>query len=265
MTLSFLTKTITFTVLILSLVSCGAQKPMVSDVQVQSLTEQGEVLVSMEAVLNIGNVSLLDLTLPIISPKDQKEIGSVSMYTNLQGQNKFEIEVNVSAIANIQSSQGRLPNGNMLPLIRDNQVIVVPIQNKANVYLAFSDGVAALGATVAIRGLDAVGRSTGSISLFPTFNIGSVIGSAGLYNSIESGKNGFGFFADISSVIDTNSLVPQLASYNKSSSSTLMYAQAAQFEREPVRLNYSAISPSGSSKRRLDRKLYSLHRNRSKL
>jgi hypothetical protein len=265
MTLSLLTKTITLSVLIFSLVSCGAQKPMVSDVEVQSITDQGDVLVSMEAVLNIGNVSLIDLTLPIYSPKDQKEIGSVAMYTNLQGQNKFEIEVNVSAIANIQSSQGILPNGNMLPLIRDNQVIVIPIQNKANVYLAFSDGVAALGATVAISGLDGVGRSVGSISLFPTFNIGNVLGSAGLYNSRESGKNGFGFFADISSVIDTNNLVPQVASVEKSSISMLRFASVEQVQREPVRLNYSAINPSRSSKRKLDSKLYKLHRKRSKL
>lgn len=249
-----LTRTVSLVVLLFTLASCGSQKPMVSDIEVQSLTDQGEVFVSMEAVLSIGNVSLVDLTLPIIIPKSQKIIGSVSMYTNLQGQNKFEIEVNLSELANVNAVVAKLPNGNVLPLIRENDVIVIPIQEKANVYLAFSDGVAALGATVAIRGLDSVGQSTGSASLFPTFNINQVIGSAGIYTSKERGKNGFGIFADISSLIDTSDLLGK----------KVRLAQR-EMASESLRLNYNSINPSRSKKRKMDRKLLRLHRKRARI
>lgn len=265
MKLSFLTRVITTSIIILSFVSCGSQTAMVSDVQVQSVTEDSQVFVSMDATLNLGNVSLLDLTLPIHSPKTQENIGTVSIFRNLQGQNKFEVEINVSAIAGIDTSVSTLPNGNVLPLIRNNQVIEIPIQDKAIIYLAFSDGVVALGATVAIGGLDSIGRSVGSISLFPTFNINNVVGSAGVYNSATRGLNGFGLFADISSLVDTNDLISSSssrsfgASISKSSNFNIVE------ERESVQLNYNSISPRSSKKRKLNRKLYKLHKKSASL
>ena len=258
MNTTFFAKSVSLIIILLSLASCGSQKPMVSDIEVESVTDQGEVFVSMEAVLSIGNVSLADLTLPIIVPRTQQIIGSVSMYTNMQGQNKFEIEVNLSAIANVNAVVAQLPNGNTLPLIRDNDVIVIPIQNKANVYLAFSDGVAALGATVAIRGLDSVGQATGTASLFPTFNINQVVGSAGLYTSRENGKNGFGIFADISSLIDTKDLLSKPVRFSR-------LAQRQVVEHDNLRLNYNSINPTRRQKRKMDNKLYRLHRNRARL
>lgn len=252
MNISFVTRSVLLLSIFSFLVSCGSQRPMISDFNVESVTDQGEVLVSMDAVLSIGNVSLSDITLPIIIPRSQKEVGSISMYTNLEGQNKFEIEINLSQIANISVVSATLPNGNSLPLIRDNDVIVIPVADKAKVYLAFSNGVAALGATVSIKGLDSVGQSTGTASLFPNFNINQVIGSAGIYTSRTRGQNGFGIFADISNIIDTRDLLGADAKF----------AQLESSEND-LKLNYSSISPSRSTKRRLDRKLYRLHRKKS--
>ncbi len=239
--------------------SCGSSSSYVRDLQVSSTTDAGEVFVSLEAELGIGNISISDITLPIIVPRSGKEIGSVSMYTNMQAQTKLEVELNVSAIANVNAIVAKLPNGNVLPLIRENGAIVIPIDGgKANVYLAFSDGVAALGVTVQIKGLDSTGSSVGNASVFPTFKFGDVLGSAGLYTSRVSGQNGFGLFADISQVIDTNDLV---GGFSRRSAAKAAF----QAPRESVDLDYSAIGTSRSKKRRLDKKIYRLHRRKSTL
>ncbi len=245
-----------------TLVSCGGNGGYVQNVQVSSEVDNSEVLVSVSAELQIGNISLSNLTLPIIVPRTGREIGLISMYRDIEGRNKFEVELNVSAIASVEAIVAQLPNGNVLPLIRENSVIVIPIKDKANVYLAFSDGVAAIGATVGISGLDSLGRSVGETSIFPNFNAGQVLGSAGIYTSRTAGKNGFGLFVDISSVIDTNDLLAQpttrFAAFSASKSSRAPSAQK-------LVLDYNSISTSSSKKRKIDKKLYRLHRNRATL
>jgi hypothetical protein len=253
---------ITLFIVSLTLVSCGGSGGYVSNVQVSSEIDNSEVLVSLSAELKIGNISLSDVTLPIIVPRTGREIGTVSMYKNMEGKNKFEVELNVSAIANVEAVAARLPNGNVLPLIRDNNVIVIPIQNKANIYLAFSDGVAAIGATVGIRGLDSLGRSVGETSIFPGFSAGQVLGSAGIYTSRTAGQNGFGLFMDISSVIDTSNLLAQPTT----SFASLRSSKSSSIASSPkLVLDYNSISTSRSKKRKIDKKLYRLHRNRATL
>jgi hypothetical protein len=254
-----------FTVILLSLsfVSCSQQNSVVKDVQVSSTVDNAEVLVSVSAELNLGNVSLLDLSLPIFVPRTGKEIGIVSIYRDIDGRNMLDVELNVSEIANVDAVAARLPNGNVLPLIRDNSVIVIPIQSKAKIYLAFADGVAALGVTVNISGLDSIGSSVGNISVFPSFAFGSVLGSAGLYNSRTAGENGFGLFMDISNVIDTDDLLARPTTRFASRSAMSSIKSAAQ--KESLVLDYNPIKTSRSKRRKLDKKLYRLHRKKAKL
>jgi hypothetical protein len=253
-----------FTAILLSLsfVSCSQQNSFVKDVQVSSTVDDTEVLVSVSAELNLGNVSLLDLSLPIFVPKTGKEIGIVSIYKDIEGRNMLDVELNVSEIANVDAVAARLPNGNVLPLIRDNASIIIPIQDKANIYLVFADGVAALGVTVNIAGLDSIGRSVGNISVFPTFAFGNVLGSAGLYNSRTAGENGFGIFMDISNVINTDDLLatPTTRFAARSAQSSIQSAPA-----DSLVLDYNPIKTSRSKRRKLDKKLYRLHRKRATL
>lgn len=262
-----LTTLLTFILLSLSFVSCSQQNSFVRDVQVSSTVDESEVLVLVSAELNLGNVSLTDLSLPIFVPRTGKEIGLVSIYKSMGGKSMFDVELNVSEIANIDAIAAKLPNGNVLPLIRNNSVIEIPVQDKATVYLAFADGVAAIGATVNIGGLDSIGRSLGNISVFPSFAYGSVIGSAGLYHSKTSGQNGFGIFADISSVINTDDLLarPTTRFAERSVRSAKSFSLNSNSSSEELVLDYSPIKTSRSKRRKLDRKLYRLHRKSATL
>ena len=254
---------ITLILLSLSFASCSNQNSFVKDVQVSSTVDDSEVYVSVSAELNLGNVSLSDVTLPIFVPRTGQEIGMISIFRNMEGKNMLDVDLNVSQIANIDAIATKLPNGNILPLIRENSVIVIPIQSKAKIYLAFADGVAALGVTVNISGLDSIGRSVGNISVFPSFVFGNVLGSAGLYNSRTAGQNGFGIFMDISNVIDTNDLLARPTTRFTARSGNSSVKSIAP--RESLVLDYNSIKTSKSKRRKLDKKLYRLHRKRATL
>jgi hypothetical protein len=254
---------ITLILLSLSFASCSNQNSFVKDVQVSSTVDDSEVYVSVSAELNLGNVSLSDVTLPIFVPRTGQEIGMISIFRNMEGKNILDVDLNVSQIANIDAIAAKLPNGNVLPLIRENSVIVIPIQSKAKIYLAFADGVAALGVTVNISGLDSIGRSVGNISVFPSFAFGNVLGSAGLYNSRTAGQNGFGIFMDISNVIDTNDLLARPTTRFAARSGSSSVKSIAP--RESLVLDYNSIKTSRSKRRKLDKKLYRLHRKRATL
>ena len=249
-------------------ISCGgANQAFVSDVEVSSSLDNGELLVSFGADLALGDISISTIAIPVANPKNGKEIGLIQMFTDGSGKTRFEVDINASSIANIDSLVGKLPNGNMLPLVRQNNAIAIPVDGgRAHVYLAFSDGVAAIGASVAINGLDSVGLSIGRSSIFPSFNFDNVLGAAGLYTSPEAGKNGFALMVDISNVIDTDLLLGsspiRLSSKSQIQSRSVM---SISEKRDDVVLDHSSIRMSRSKKRRLNRKLFRLHRKKATL
>jgi len=245
----------------LFLVSCGGQKPMVKDVRVSTEYVDNDVYLSVGANLSIGNVMLPSTSLPIYMPKSWKEIGSISMTSAIGGQNYLKIDVNVSAIAHLQASQASLPNGAVLPLIANNKVITIPVGKGAELYLTIADGVAAIGAAIPFKTFDAMGAKVGTSSLFPVFNIENVLGAAGIYTSKQAGKNGFGLFVDLSSVLDPIDFVDiGVADASRSlKSARVMQAQST------ASLNANSIKPSSRKERRLNKELLRMHRRRARL
>ena len=229
-------------------VSCGSQKPMVENIEVVPRYEGADLHVALTADLGLGNVMLPQASFPIT--KDGQHIGNVTMSSLLGGENNLEIDINVSAAADIQTTTARLPNGSPLPLIGGNDVIAVPLGSKAELYIALSDGNAAIGVSIPFKTLDSIGRKVGNSALFPMFNMNKVIGSAGLYFSGQAGQNGFGLFADISQVLDQTM-------FKGLGFRPDIQAQSA--------LEYSSIQPSRRDKRRIDRELYYLNRKRARL
>ena len=249
-----------------SIVSCGGQKPMVTDIDVRPYYQNSDVHIQLSSTLALGNVTLPGISLPVILPHNGQNIGSIQMQTVLGGQNIISIDVNLTEVAKVQAQTARLPNGNIIPLIGNNQVIVIPIQNKVNLYLTMGNGVAALGVDIPFSTLDAVGDRVGNISIFPIFNIKGVLGSAGLYFSRDRGKNGFGLFADLTNVLDDVMFLDlgeakELASLEVAQKSFAMVRSWSP----PVRLDYRSINPSKRSKERIDKELYKLHRSSKRL
>lgn len=239
-------KVILFLSLTFIFVSCGSQKPMVSDIEVSPQYINNDVYVSLNAQLSLGNVTLPQAGFPIIMPKTLEEIGMITLQTTVAGENMLHVEVNLSAIAHIEAQVAKLPNGSILPLIGENKTIEIPVDDKLSVYVSFGEGMAALGVAVPFQTLDSTGSKVGTTSLFPVFNIKDVFGAAGIYTSKEAGKNGFGLFADLTQVIDP-----------------IMFVDLGVADK--LKLNYSSIVPSSSKERKINSDMYKLHSRKKKL
>ena len=134
--------------------------------------------------------------LPLKHPKIG-EIGSISLY----GQ-KIAVELNLGQLLRLNLEKAQLPNGETLPLIADQEVIVIPVkvspQAELLVYVALTKGSKALGITFPIAQLDRLGSELKTpSSLFPLVRVGEVHVYPGLYTSPVAGDNGMGLFVDL--------------------------------------------------------------------
>lgn len=247
-------KAIGLIVILFAFISCGGQKPMVDEVKVNSQIIDDDVWISLSAKLSMGNVLLPNAVIPILIPKDGREIGQVSLLGDASGANFLAIELNVTETARLDLAYARLPNGALIPLMQDRQVIVVPLGKGAQLYISIVNKEAILGVAVPIKTFDSMGQKIGTGVLMPVFASGGVIGSAGIFTSKTAGENGIALVADISAQVgqylDTN-LVPD------QSMSVLMQAQLAE---DPVDAEYSA-----RQQKRIDQELYKLHRKSKRL
>ena len=271
------TKVFLLSLITVTLISCGSSKPMVNNVNVTTTVEDNDVFLSLTADLGIGNLQLPTASLPIILPKDGREIGQVSLVGSLGGKNILSIDINVSEAAHLELASVKLPNGSMIPLIADNPVLQVPVKNVI-VYLSLVEGAQVLSVTVPIKSFDSLGRKVGTATLMPIFSKNGTIGAAGIYTSKTTGQNGISVVADISGKLET---VPafsgiqlgagQLAAVDGSrgalSAVSSRSFKSASFAPQDVKpsLDFSSKAPSKRIKRRIDKELYKLHRKRKKL
>jgi hypothetical protein len=232
-----------------SMASCG-RPPMVTNVVVNPRYEADELFMQMTADLEIGKVNLQPITLPILMPKTFEEIGYIQLLSDFAGKNQMSVDINVTKVSKLDAKEARLPNGSLIPLIGTNKSFTINIRDKANLYLTIGDGRLALGASIAIRGLDQIGEKTGTSAVMPVFNIQQVQGSAGLYLSKEKGKNGFAIVADTSALLDQVDFIMLEDPYK---------------EQEPVVFNYSGLSANSSDKRIIDRQLLKMNQRRETL
>jgi hypothetical protein len=228
------------------LTSCGKRPPLVSGLQVNSSLIDDDVIVNVQANLNLGNIRLPSVTLPVLHPQTFERIGQISMTNMSAAQNFMVIELNASAISGLQTSVIRLPNGGLAPLIGNNRAIEIPIQNKAKIYLSIGEGKLALGVTVAFSTLDVVGQKVGTTNFFPVFNLNQVYGAAGIYTSQSAGKNGFGLFADLSQVLPTQ-LVSKVD------------------QGDQLILNYRENLPAAATEEKINKEIYKLHQRKQML
>lgn len=238
-------KALVLITLMISFVSCGSQAPMVKNVDVQTVQQDGDVLVKLSADLSIGGLQLPFTSLPIIIPKLGKQVGQLSLQTSAEGANQLVLEVNISEAANLELASVVLPNGQMLPIIADNSVLVIPV-GKVQIYLSLLDGAQAIGVAIPVKTFDAIGSKVGTTALMPIFNSNNIVGAAGVYTSKEAGKNGFALVADLSNVISVS--IPNA------------FAKQAQSS-----LDLSSAKPIRRKERVINRELLRLSRKRAVL
>lgn len=254
---NLLFRSFTLVMIVLLFVSCGKKPSNVLDgVQVQSQTINDDVWLSFSANLNLGSMSFGSISVPVLHPKGQTPIGQLELTSALGGVNQLKISVNVSELAGLNMTTATLPNGNMIPLIANNQVISVNVGRGAKIYLAISESVTAIGVAVPISAFDNIGSKLPGLNFFPIVNKGDVIGTAGIFTGQKSGQNGIAVVADVSRVVNIGKAL------DLSSPMPLIQSQLAQSE---IQLDYSSHATSSAKKAKLDKMIYSLNAKRTVL
>ena len=256
---SFLTL---FTLVMLSLfaVSCGnAPSNVLQNVKVEARPVDGDVILDFNAELDLGAMSFSSIAVPIIHPHGSRQIGQLELVSTLGGKNQLRVQLNVSEVSGLHSEMATLPNGNMIPLIANNQTIAIAVGNGAKIYLTLAGQVAALGVAVPISAFDSIGQAVPGLNLFPIVRIENIIGTAGIFTGARPGQSGIAVVADLSQVINLNPApAPGLAR------SALM-AFASEISHEEVKLDYrSQVAPS-KQKAKVDDMLYKLHKKKAVL
>lgn len=240
----------------LFVVSCGSSTSNVlTGIKVESKVINNDAWLSFAADVNLGAMSFASISVPVLHPRGQTPIGQLELISGLAGLNQLKISVNVSELADVQTSQVVLPNGNMIPLIANNQTIAVNIGNGASVYLTISEKVAAIGVAIPISAFDSIGRNLPGLNFFPIVNSGDVIATAGIFTGLNPGHNGIAVVADVSKVISLGSIFGAPAKM----------ALQAEEAQDAVKLDYRSQTGTKAQKEALDQMIYNLHKKKAVL
>lgn len=247
------------TVMLVFLVSCGGSgSNVLNGIQVSTSQTGNDTYLSFAANLNLGAMSFASISLPIIHPRGQTPIGSLELTAGLAGQSQIKINVNMSAVADINVSQAVLPNGNMIPLIANNPTIAIKIGGGARVYLTLGQGVTAIGVAVPISAFDQIGQTLPGLNFFPIIQQGNVVATAGIFTGAQAGQNGIAVVADVSKLVNFGSLMP----------SSQLLAKSAQFEEsqdEVIVLDVKSHTPSKAKENQLKSMLAAMNAKKLKL
>jgi hypothetical protein len=180
----------------LLLVSCGKNNTSaVKAIKIQEHIINDKVYLELKATFDLGGKTLWPATLPIIVKK--KQIGNAEIGTDF-----VKLNFAMSDIVSLQLQDSTLPNGTGLPLISDNKVVVIPIgaAGKFELYISLTAGAKAIGFTLPVAELDALGASLKYTAYMPPVKLGDFTVFGGVYTSPVAGENGVGVFADLKPV-----------------------------------------------------------------
>ena len=238
-------------------ISCGnAPSNVLTGVKVTTTTQNNDVWMSFSANLNLGAMSFASISLPILHPKGQTQIGQLELTSELGGSNVIKVSINMSEVTDINTTTAVLPNGSTIPLIANNQTIAINIGSGAKVYLTLSEKVTAIGVAVPISAFDSIGASLPGLNVFPLIATDGVVGTAGIFTGVQAGQSGIAVVADVSSIVNMNSLLPSAVS---------TFAMQAEESQDDVKLDYSSKAVSSSKKSSLDNMLYKLNQKKQVL
>ena len=223
----------------LSLVSCGGNsKKIVSDIGVETRDQDNSKFVTTDFQLNIGATELPFLHLPL--PKDY---GYFRLF-RLNGENYVALDLNLTEIAKLPGGVAELPNGTMVPVDTNGAGIIqidIPGIN-GRVYIAQKDEMTLVGFAFSIKQLDGLGNSIGTVGVFPNFDIGKVMLTAGVFTGEETKQTGIAVFANLGG---------------------LWNAQGAKLTEVPYNAEAFRFTSKRVSKRKLRKMYYYLNRMRN--
>jgi hypothetical protein len=193
-----------------TLAACGGSGGMggvVREVRLDTRTEPNtqEVYADMTSVIEVGKLVFPNLTLPIMDPKrPDKVYGNVTLSRSLDQKNRLVVSANLTEISKSQISQDRtLPNGTLIPVYGDQDLIVLPLDKSGKVYLDLSQNRKLLGVALAIKEFQNIGQYAPGLNLFfdiPQSN--GITGIAGIFTGQGAYQNGIALFLDVTEAIN---------------------------------------------------------------
>ncbi|MDH4467907.1 MAG: hypothetical protein QE271_07605 [Bacteriovoracaceae bacterium] len=180
----------------LSFMSCGKNSVKVTKVtleeRIDPVTEK--IWIDVKTQLSMGNTSLPALKLPVNYP-GKGLVGTLEL-----GADFVAVGLNLTELLKLRAYQAVLPNGEPLPLISDNEVVILEAGagKKIKIYLTLTATSKAVGLSIPIAEIDKLGAELNTPSkYFQPFQLGGTTVMAGFYWSPEAGKNGLGVFVDL--------------------------------------------------------------------
>lgn len=233
------------------LVSCGGGGGYMKGVKVTTSDVAGDTYLSVEAQLNMQNLLLAEVSVPVY--RRGVQIGTVSLGPDLVYGNKVGVELNMSALTGIMPGVHRLPNGLAIPLLGSNSSIAIDAGKGIQIYLVKAEDVLGLAVSINIKEFDGMGRSVGTTGIFPMFNVDQVVGAAGIYTSQMAGKNG------IALAFNLSNFLPQ-------EEASVLRAGMVLDKPGSIELEYDVEEKASSrQKRKLARKMYYLNKSGAEL
>jgi len=235
---------------VLLLSACGGSGVGVSGVTPRVYAVNGDQWVEAKVDIVLGDgLSLPSVTLPI--HLDGRDYGTVSVGSSFSGGGGFlALAVNLTQALRLPAGNALLPNGLPIPLggIANVPIISIPVGGAGSqVYLAYGDAVAMLGAAVVIPALSSVGSQLGTSAILPAFQFSGVSGIGGIFSSRTASQNGFAVFLNIRGLFppSASSALAMDGPAAKSGSAGLV-----RTVRGSAKLRFQEVMPSASKQRR---------------
>ncbi len=167
-----------------------------------TVTEQNsESYVNLSAEVDLGNLSIDNLTIPVADPHNNLNIGQISFGTAASGKELITISLDASSMLHADPTLGStLPNGRPLPSavgMPAGEMFAIPVLNYSRVYIGGDlKNTIAIGAAFSLKALDNPMSSIGlNSNIFFSQTFSPILsGVAGVYASPNANQNGIAVF-----------------------------------------------------------------------
>lgn len=195
-------KSVAIALLTLNLVACGSQQNLkVKGMDIGTTGTDTSTMAQMEAIVEIGDLKLPNLEVPVYHPRTQANLGRLTLQSLSDGTNRISLAVNLTTVADVNPELGStLPNNREIPLslgAPQNALLGIPVLEYSRVYIGGTlETDLFLGVGLAIPALDSAMRDSQlPLNIFFSYPFSNQLSSvAGLFSGTEKGQNGIAVF-----------------------------------------------------------------------
>ena len=241
-----------------SLTACSKNSQFLKSMDLSVTEKNNTSFVNLSAEVDLGNISIDGLQIPILDPHTQTEVGSVSLSAATSGKELVTLSLDAASLLHGDASLGAtLPNGRALPSsigAQTGSVFAIPILNYSRVYIGGDlKSSIVVGVALAVQALDNVTGSVGlnsNIFFSQAFN-SSLTGVAGIYASGTAHQNGIAVFgrytAPAASSVPASTPIPEVVTADSGLNTTapIQIKRVSSFATESA--SVTTISVSGKT------------------